>query len=272
MSSRYTSQDTESYYDKQDAIYRSFWDEGGSVHWGIFDGTTGNDFLAGCENLNEIMVKKGAVGRTSKVLDFGCGNGTTALWLSNEAGCHVTGVDLSGVRVDNALKALEDQTSDLKSRVRFEKASVTELPFEDSSFTHVWSQAVIYHVHDKEDALKEAYRVLADGGIFVFDDLIKPQPNISDAARTYVYERLFYDTDFSFNSYQDSLKKVGFEVLEADDLSEHLKTSYTCLADMTREMGNAGDETYQKLSYAYEQTVKAVENDELGWGMYVCRK
>jgi len=272
MSSRFTDNDTESYYDKQDEIYRSFWDEGGSVHWGIFDDTTGNDFLEGCANLNRVMVRKGALGNDSKVLDFGCGNGTTALWIGQEVGCQVTGVDLSGVRVGNALSSLESQHGELKSRMRFEKGSVTELPFEDGSFTHVWSQAVIYHVHQKVDALKEAYRVLEDGGIFVFDDLVKPQPNISESARTYVYERLYYDTDFSFESYQDALEGVGFQILDADDLSEHLKTSYTCLADMTREMGQAGDDTYQKLSYAYEQTVKAVENNEVGWGMYVCRK
>lgn len=45
MSGRFTEQETENYYDSQDAIYRSFWDEEGSVHWGVFDDTTGNDFL-----------------------------------------------------------------------------------------------------------------------------------------------------------------------------------------------------------------------------------
>ena len=45
MSSRFTEQETEIYYDSEDAIYRSFWDENGSVHWGVFDESTGDDFL-----------------------------------------------------------------------------------------------------------------------------------------------------------------------------------------------------------------------------------
>ena len=32
MSGRFTEQETENYYDSHDAIYRSFWDEEGSVH------------------------------------------------------------------------------------------------------------------------------------------------------------------------------------------------------------------------------------------------
>ena len=47
MSSKFTEQETEIYYDSEDAFYRSFWDEGGSVHWGVFDESTGDDFLLG---------------------------------------------------------------------------------------------------------------------------------------------------------------------------------------------------------------------------------
>ena len=72
--------------------------------------------------------------------------------------------------------------------------------------------------------LKEAYRVLKDGGIMVFDDLIKPQPEIGAEAHKFVYDRLLFDTPFSFDSYQDALKAQGFKILEAHDLSSHLKT------------------------------------------------
>ena len=73
---------------------------------------------------------------------------------------------------------LDQQAQD---QVAFEKASATDLPFEDESFTHLWSQAVIYHVPDKMAVLAEAYRVLEKGGTMVFDDLTKPNPT---SART----------------------------------------------------------------------------------------
>lgn len=272
MKSRFTEQETELFYDTEDALYRSFWDKEGSLHWGIFDQSTGDDFLKACANLNVVMAEKASIDQSSRVLDLGCGNGTTSVWLSSRLGCRVMGVDLSGVRIANAKADLESQPNEVGAKVDFEKASATELPFDTGSFTHVWSQAAIYHVHDKEKALTEAYRVLALGGILVFDDLLKPKTNVSDTTRKYVYDRLVFDTDFSFETYQETLRKTGFEVVQAEDLSHHLKTSYQCLARKAHEKGERGIEKYQDLSYAYGKMVEAVDNQELGWGLYLCKK
>ena len=272
MTSRFSELETEQYYDAEDEIYRSVWDEDGSVHWGLFDETTGDDFLKACANLDATMVKKGQIESSSRVLDLGCGNGTTAIWLSNHLNCRVTGIDLSGVRVQNALDSIAELDEPARELLAFEKASATELPFEDGAFSHVWSQAVIYHVPDKDAVLSEAYRVLEKGGILVFDDLIKPQPHISADAQKYVYDRLLYDTPFSFGSYQQALKEKGFEVLEAQDLSPHLKQSYLRLADRTPKNGGEHAEHYEWLTKAYLETARAVDNKELGWGLYICRK
>ena len=272
MSSQFTEKETESYYDAEDAIYRAVWDEDGSVHWGLFDESTGQDFLAACANLDRMMVDKGRIDSNSRVLDLGCGNGATAIALSTRQGCHVTGIDLSGVRIGNAQKARESQGPEAQQKLAFQKASATALPFPDGSFTHVWSQAVIYHVPDKRTVLKEVYRVLAPGGIMVFDDLIKPQTLISPEGQKYVYERLLYDTEFTFESYQESLVAQGFRVLEAQDLSQHLKTSYLILADRTPKGESEHAERYEYLTKAYLETAAAVDKQEVGWGFFVCQK
>ena len=272
MVSRFSEQETESYYDSEDAIYRSFWDENGSVHWGLFDETTGTDFLKACSNLDQTMVRKGRIDQSSRVLDLGCGNGTTAIWLSEFRNCQVTGIDLSSVRVQNALDKLATLSPEAQTKLEFEKASATDLPFEDESFTHVWSQAVIYHVPDKDSALAEAYRMLEPGGIMVFDDLTKPQPNISKDAQKFVYDRLLYDTPFTFESYQDALKEQGFKMLEAQDLSAHIKNSYLRLAERTPKADPDHAEHYAMLTEAYLGTARAVDNLELGWGLFICQK
>ena len=272
MMSQFTEHDTEAFYDAEDALYRSFWDSEGSLHWGWFDETTGSDFLKACVNLNHIMAKKAGISSASRVLDLGCGNGNTSAWLCKTSGCQVTGVDLSSVRISNAIAAAEELPKETSELLTFRKASATDLPFEEASFTHVWSQATIYHVHEKQLALDQVYRALEANGLFVFDDLTKPKPDISANAQRYVYERLLFDTPFSFSTYQDALKKTGFDVLEAHDLSLHLKRSYQCLAEMALTRSEGEDDKFTQLSYAYRQMVQAAENQELGWGMYLCRK
>ena len=238
---RFSEQETEEYYDAEDVIYRSVWDADGSVHWGVFDGNLNGDtirdqFLAAGIRLNELMVEYAGIDENSKVLDVGCGNGNAAIWLSRNSGAHVTGVDLSGVRVANAVESLQN-VPELAGKLAFEKASATELPFDEGTFTHFWSQATVYHVPDKVKVLQEAYRVLQPGGMMIFDDLIKPRTNISESARKFVYERLLFDTDFSFYSYMEALRDTGFKVLQARDLSSHLAQSYTYLSRLASSCG-----------------------------------
>lgn len=118
------------------------------------------------------MLEQRNIDASSKVLDIGCGNGNTAILLAQETGCEVVGIDLSGVRVNNAKEKAKNYPH---LNISFEKASATSLPYDDNSFTHVWSQATIYHIPQREKALQEIQRVLQEGGIFLFDDLITPQ-------------------------------------------------------------------------------------------------
>ncbi len=276
---RFSEAETEEYYDAEDVIYRSVWDVDGSVHWGVFDGSVPENcsireqFLAAGMRLNELMVECSGIDDNSRVLDVGCGNGATAKWLCRASGADVTGIDLSGVRIENAVASLE-AVPELADRLAFEKASATELPFDDGAFTHVWSQATIYHVPDKVRALEEAHRVLRPGGVMIFDDLTKPKPDISDEARAFVYDRLLFDTDFSFYSYIETLRETGFKVIQARDLSPHLAQSYTYLSRLASiaEGPDGYQERFEYLTDAYMKTVEAINNDELGWAQYLCVK
>ncbi len=270
---KYTEKDTELFYDKEDELYRSFWDENGSLHWGLFN--KGNkDYLTASKNLTNLMAIKSKIQPSSVVLDVGCGNGEVPIQLASHFKCKIIGIDLSGFRIKNANNKLQENPK-LSSLLKFEKASATKLPFTEESFSHVWSQATIYHVHDKDKALSEIYRVLKKGGIFVFDDLIKPKKEISKDSKKYVYERLLFDTSFSFETYKKKLEEIGFKVIDSKDISNHLSKSYQVLRDILRKKLNEKTkylEDYKNLIYAYEKMVEAIDKKELGWAMFVCEK
>lgn len=272
MQSKFTEDDTERYYDEEDRTYRSFWDPEGSLHWGYFDESTGDDFLTASRHLNDIMLARSGIDADSVVLDLGCGNGNTTNWLAQQKSCHVTGIDLSGVRVQNAIEAAAKLPADIASRLTFKKASATQLPFDEGTFSHVWSQATIYHVHDKDAALAEAYRVLRPGGTLVLDDLTKPNAQISAESQKHVYDRLLFDTPFSFVGYQEGLKGHGFQIEYAEDLAPHLGKSYKKLGEMAKAATEAGQGDFSYLVEAYGYMVAAIESGDLGWALYVCQK
>ncbi|MEX1014506.1 MAG: L-histidine N(alpha)-methyltransferase [Candidatus Paceibacterota bacterium] len=269
---KYTEKDTENFYDKEDSLYRSFWDKNGSLHWGLFK-EEDEEYLEATENLTELMVEKAGIDSNSKILDLGCGNGESSIQLADEFKCEVVGVDISGVRIKNAKEKL--QKSKLSLLVKFLKGTATNLPFENNEFTHVWSQSTIYHVHNKDKALKEIYRVLKNDGIFVFDDLLKPKENISKETEKHVYDRLLFDTPFSFETYKDKLKEIGFNITYLKDISPHLQKSYEELINILKKKTENKDDyedKYKSLIYSYKKMVDAIKNKELGWGIYLCNK
>ncbi len=270
---RFTERKTEKYYDSEDKIYLSFWDSKGTCHFGLFSDDE-NHILA-AENLTNFMIKSAGINTKSIVLDVGCGDGEGDIQIVKKTGCKLVGTDLSGVRIAHAKKKAKQQK--LEPLLKFFKASATNLEFKDNYFTQVISQSTIYHVHDKIKTLSEIYRVLQHKGIFVFDDLIKPQKQISKDAQKWVYERLLFDTPFSFTSYQTQLKKTGFEIIQAIDVSQHMCKTYKKLIEVlqdkiAKEENTKYHDRYAYLIKAYQKTIKATNKKEIGWAIYICRK
>lgn len=71
---RFTENDTESFYNNEDSLYRSFWDKEGSLHWGFFDNidhTDSQNFILACRQWNQLMLEKSKIDHQSFVLDIG---------------------------------------------------------------------------------------------------------------------------------------------------------------------------------------------------------
>ena len=99
-------------------------------------------------------------GISRKVLDAGCGTGSNVRWLKHYAGAEeVIGLDLAA----EALKLSRQRMQRLPVQ-----ASITDLPFPDSTFDLVTSFDVIVQLPEEgadQRAVREMYRVLKPGGI-----------------------------------------------------------------------------------------------------------
>lgn len=263
----FTEADAEALFDDhdRDERFRNFWHPDGSLHWGYFkdlDNVTVEDFVPACDRWDQYMLEKSEIIAESQVLEVACGKGNASIWMAQQTNCEVIGIDLSGSSIDIATAKASDSP---ELRVRFQKESATNLPFPDHSFTHAWSQAALYHIYERKQALAEVYRVLKADGIFLFDDFVTPKSVIGADARKYVYDRLLFEPTFNVDVYTNTLQEVGFTVMQHLDLSAHLEKSYELVAQSAQK-------EYPTLGQAFSKTRDAIANRELGWSFFLCKK
>jgi len=272
-STQWLEEKTRDYYDHEAGIYRLLW--GRFSTWGT-PRADEHDLEAAQLRHYERLAAAAHVSGGGRVLDIGSGDGDMLLELSRRfRETSFVGVDLSPVRVRNAQRRLAREEPSLQSRVRFVEGSAQALPFDDGEFDVIVSSAVFYHVPDIRKALSEAYRVLRPGGTMAFDDLVKPQPTISDEGRTFVYERLGFDTPFSVDAYEKELEALGFEGIQARNCTDDMSWTYLHLAKRAEVLVEQAREKAERLRYlstAYRKTVEAARRNEVGWTLFSCTR
>ena len=103
------------------------------------------------------------------LLDVGCGPGSITRGLAERlAPGQVVGIDLSrdaleGARREAAARGL--------TNLRFEDASVYEMPFADGSFDVVYAHQVLQHLRERPSAVREMLRVVRPGGLVAVRDV-----------------------------------------------------------------------------------------------------
>jgi ubiquinone/menaquinone biosynthesis C-methylase UbiE len=111
-----------------------------------------------------------------RAIDIGCGNGALTIKLAQKyPKAQIIGIDYWGKNWEYSKIACEKNAKieGVSERVTFQKASAASLPFDDGYFDAAVSNFVFHMVgvtKDKREVVREALRVVKEGGKFSFQD------------------------------------------------------------------------------------------------------
>ena len=124
------------------------------------------------ENFGQEFAKKlSSMGfQKGRIIDVGCGFGAMNLVLAERfVDSELVGIDLSEPLLQLAREAAEKAGHG--ERVRFEKADVQKIPYQDDSFDVAFCVNMVHLVDDPIRMLNEIERVLKQGGLLFIADL-----------------------------------------------------------------------------------------------------
>ncbi|MBA2679339.1 MAG: 3-demethylubiquinone-9 3-O-methyltransferase [Ktedonobacteraceae bacterium] len=119
------------------------------------------------ESRLERVLGKGSFGQ-QEVLEVGCGGGLICEELARR-GLVVTGIDPSEAALEEARRYV--QKNYLGANAYFEIGIAEALPYADGSFSVIICLDTLEHVRNLKACIQEIARVLAPGGVFIFDTI-----------------------------------------------------------------------------------------------------
>lgn len=151
----------------------------------------------------EYFIKKYFIKPNAKILDIGCGTGRTTMPLF-KMGFKIIGIDFVPAMINNAKKI----AGEMNLEIDYQVGDAIKLEFENNIFDYaLFSNQGWTHIPGRADrlkALKEAYRILKPGGIFIF------------TAHPRVFNRQFFYFWIKQWLKFYILKPIGFKILEQD--------------------------------------------------------
>ena len=227
------------YYNETRLDYRWFWFRKNSnrpMHFGYFDPQIKGHWDS-LEQLNKVMAAKVGIGPGDVILDAGCGQGGSALWLASDfEDVQVEGITLVPHQVNIARKAAKKRGL---TNARFTIGDYCSMDYPDGYFSVIWACESLCHASVKLDFYKEAFRVLRPGGRLIIADGIRAERALSVEEATLFHEWLAGWCCPGLDSWEEHHKNiidVGFSRLHMEDITPFVTPSMQRLATISRRI------------------------------------
>ena len=207
------------YYLASENGYKDAWDLNNSlaIHYGYWDEKV-KSFPGSLVRMNEIMAETAQLKQHDTILDAGCGVGGSSIYLALQHHCKVTGITLSEKQVHQSL--LNAKANDVERRTEFRVMDFCSTDFRNESFNVVWGCESICYADNKEQFIREAFRLLKPGGRLVVADgfVTNFENNDHPVIRNWLagWQVNYLETMDRFSQF---MAATGFEAIQKKDIS-----------------------------------------------------
>lgn len=201
-----------------------------------------------------------------RVLDVGCGLGGGAFYMAQHYGVTVQGIDLSV----NMITLAQERclAAGLAAQVAFTHGDIlTFAP--QQGYDRIYSRDVFLHIHDKPQLLQVLKACLKPGGRLLFTDYCCGPSEKSPEFAAYIAQR-GYDLQ-TVMAYQQLLAAAGFELITAEDRTEHfIRLLEQEVAAMPTDQ--FAPSTLLALRHAWQDKIARARRGEQRWGLFLAQR
>jgi len=215
------------YYQNTAWDYKHLWrTDALAIHFGYYDETI-REHKKALLKMNEVMASFASIESGEHVVDAGCGVGGSSIWLAENLGCYVTGINIVQEQLAEAVDFAK--THQVEKLVKFVNSDYTRLPLADKSQDVFWALESMVHAKDKNAIIKEASRILKNNGKIVLAEyMLREKPELNQKEQEYLNPWLSgwaMPSLYTTSQYEQVLSARGFTNIKILNVSKNITPS-----------------------------------------------
>lgn len=229
----------------------------------------------GLNTIKEVS-RKLCLNSNTKILDIGTSTGHTALEFGRLLNCHITGIDIN----EESIKTAKERCKrfDLKN-VNFIIDDATKMSFKDETFDVVFAGNVTSLVNNREEALKEYWRVLKKNGYLVAVPMYyikKPSEQLLNDVREAIQVNIKaqykdYWKEFFVRDIDEVYEEIDYRFIKCSDEEIEKFCEDILSRDHLKELSKSAMETLNEVYRKYMHLFN-VNNSHMGFTIFMLRR